>query len=148
MHQATGRLDSPVAIPHTLGNWCICRHRHSSDRAPRPGVFQQPGNCRIRPVPLRNFSQFGNYTATRQLPATAVVHQATAAPQSGNCRTATRRPTRLRSFSQQPFLPAHAPVPHPTGAYSTTSPAGTNGPFQGPTNFIEWIVNNNDISHH
>jgi hypothetical protein len=25
MHRPTGRLDSPVAIPHTLGNWRCCR---------------------------------------------------------------------------------------------------------------------------
>jgi hypothetical protein len=71
--------------------------RHSSDRAPRPGVFQRPGNRHIRPTRLRNFSQFGNYTATGQPPH--MTRQPTRLPQPGYCHTATSRPKRLRNFS-------------------------------------------------
>jgi hypothetical protein len=92
-YRATGRLHSPVAIPHTLGNWRICRRRrrrrHSSDRAPRPG------NRRIRPTRLHNFSQFGNYTVTRQLSATAPLLP----DEQRGCATSTTT-----------ILPEHAPL--------------------------------------
>jgi hypothetical protein len=126
-HRATGCLDSPAAISHTLGNWRSCctpplprscsttrrplsevysssLHQLSSDHTLRPGNSRQPPHCTRRPP------------------------------------HATSQPTRLHNFSQQPFLPAHTPLHHSTDVYSTTSPAGTNGPLQGPTNFTEWIV--------
>jgi hypothetical protein len=50
---------------------------------------------------------------------------------SGNRRIATRQ------------------LPHATNARTITSlPAGTNGPFQGPTNFTEWIVYQNNGNPH
>jgi hypothetical protein len=39
-HRATGRLDSPVAIPHTLGNWRCCRTPPL--RRPRSTTRQPP----------------------------------------------------------------------------------------------------------
>jgi hypothetical protein len=52
-HRATGRLDSPVAIPHTLGNWRTCYT--PSLRCPRSKT-RQLASCR---------------TAARQLPHAA-----------------------------------------------------------------------------
>jgi hypothetical protein len=76
MHRATGCLDSPVAMPHTLGNWCSChmpplQRPHSTtrrlpatrlhnqtanpaaalhDQAANPATSLGPGNCHMRPV--------------------------------------------------------------------------------------------------
>jgi hypothetical protein len=62
--------------------------------------------------------------AASQLP-----HCAQATP--GNRRTATRQ------------------LLHATNARTTTAlPAGTNGPFQGPTNFTGWIVYQNNGKPH
>jgi hypothetical protein len=60
-HRATGRLDLPVAIPHTLGNWRTCYM--PSLQCPRSKTRQLASCC----------------TAARQHPATAACDQATSA---------------------------------------------------------------------
>jgi hypothetical protein len=68
-------------------------------------------------------------TALHNQAATQLPHCDQATP--GNRRTATRQ------------------LLHATSARTTTTlPAGTNGPFQGPTNFTEWTVYQNNGNSH
>jgi hypothetical protein len=69
-----------------------------------------------------------------------------AANQLLHCGQATPGNRHMRPINFRMQL-AHAPLHHSTGTHHATSPAsltslptGTNGPFQDPTNFIEWIV--------
>jgi hypothetical protein len=64
-HWATGHLDSPVVIPHTLGNWRTCytpplrcpgsmtrqlASCHTAARQHPATTALLPGNCRMRPT--------------------------------------------------------------------------------------------------
>jgi hypothetical protein len=123
-HRATGRLDSPLAIRHTLGNWRICYT--TSLRCPRSKTRQlasrrmRPSNFRMRPTHA-------------PLPAAALRPGNTRQPQHATQQlphTASARTT--KSFYRR--------TPRHITSETKSLPAGTNGPFQDPTNFIEWIV--------
>jgi hypothetical protein len=92
-HWATGRLDSPVAIPHTLGNWYTCCCRLSSDRAHDQAYSSSQatsGNHRMRlahaPLHLYRPEQTVLFRAPQTLP-------------SGLSNTTMANPTSLLNYS-------------------------------------------------